>query len=114
MVPSNGSITSLSAFFSTTTALSLVGSTISITAQLYSSTTPDNTFTPIPGAVVTFMPTLTGIIAIGTISNGTITGLSIPVEAGTRLLLVFSATVTAGIDISTTVSGYGSAGVSNW
>nr|WP_306220711.1 exosporium glycoprotein BclB-related protein [Cohnella sp. WQ 127256] len=110
-MPRAGTITDISAFFSTSTALSLVGSTVSITAQLYQSTVPNNTFIPIPGAVVTLGPAHTGILAVGTQSNGATTGLNIPVAANTRLLLVYTATVTAGLDVSTTLLGYASAGV---
>lgn len=110
-MPRDGIITSMSAFFSNTVAMSLVGSTLTITAQLYSSATPDNTFTAVPGAFVTLAPELTGVLAIGTVSNGLTTSLSIPVTAQTRLLMVYSATVTAGLDISTVVVGYGSASV---
>ena len=109
-MPRNGTITSISAYFSTTVPMSLVGSTITITAQLWSSTTPNNTFTPVPGAVVTLAPALTGIIASGTISNGITTGLSIPTTAQTRYILVYSITST-GISLINTVTGYGSAGV---
>jgi BclB C-terminal domain-containing protein len=91
--------------------VTLVGSTVTITAQLFSSPTPDNTFTAVPGALVTLAPPLTGIVALGTISNGITTGLAIPVTAQTRLLLVFSATVTAGLDVATVISGYASAGL---
>ena len=91
-VPRDGTITALSAFFSTTAALSLTGSTITIRAQLYQSTTPNNIFSPIAGAVVTLAPALTGVISIGSLSNGLTSGLSIPVTARTRLLLVFSTT----------------------
>ena len=109
--PRAGTITSLAAYFSTTAGLSLVGSTVTITAQLFRSTTPDNTFTAVPGAVVTLAPPLTGVLALGTISSGLTTGLSIPVTAGDRLLMVFSASVTAGIDVATTVAGYASGGL---
>ncbi len=109
-VPRDGTITSIAAFFSTTVALSLVGSTIEITAQLYSSPTPNNSFTAVPGAVVTLAPPLTNILAIGEISNGISSGLAIPVTAGTRLLLLFSATAT-GISLINTVAGYASAGL---
>ncbi|CAH1057700.1 exosporium glycoprotein BclB-related protein [Paenibacillus pseudetheri] len=110
-VPRTGTITSLAAYFSTTTALSLLGSTLSITASLFSSSTPNNIFTAVPGAVVTLSPSLQGILALGTISSGTTTGLSIPVTLGERLLLVFSASVIDGVDVATTIAGYGSAGV---
>jgi len=91
-------------------ALSLVGSTVTITAQLYESATPDNTFTPIAGTLVTLAPPLTGVLAIGTISSGIVTGLSIPVTAETRLLMVYSITA-AGVTLINTVTGYASAGV---
>ncbi|WP_339209478.1 exosporium glycoprotein BclB-related protein [Paenibacillus sp. FSL K6-3182] len=109
-VPRNGTITSLAAYFSTTVALSLVDSTVTITAQLYQSTTPNNSFTAVPGAVVTLAPPLTGVLALGTISSGITPGLSIPVTAGTRLLLVFSATAT-GVSLVNVVAGYASAGL---
>ncbi len=111
-VPREGTITSIAAYFSTTAALGLVGSTVSITAQLFSSETPDNTFTPIPGASVTLDPPLSGLVTLGETSNGINSGLNIPVTPETRLLMVFSAEVTEGIDIATVVAGYASAGVS--
>jgi BclB C-terminal domain-containing protein len=107
----DSTITSMSGFFSTTTGQSLVGSTVTVTVQLYRSTTPDNTFTVVPGAVVTLGPPLTGITGLGTISDGDASGLSIPVTQGTRLLFVATSTVTGGIDVNTTVSGYVSGGV---
>lgn len=111
-MPEAGVITSISAYFSTTAALSLEVTTVTITAQLYQSATPDNTFSPVAGAVVTLAPPLTGAaLPIGTISNGITTGLSIPVTAQTRLLMVYSATVTAGIDTATIIAGYASGGV---
>ena len=79
-------------------------------AQLYQSVTPNNTFTPVPGAEVTLAPALTGIISIGDISSGETTGLSIPVTAGTRLLWVMSATAD-GLSLVNTVAGYTSGGM---
>ncbi|WP_342333184.1 exosporium glycoprotein BclB-related protein [Pedobacter sp. FW305-3-2-15-E-R2A2] len=110
-MPRSGTIKSMSAYFSTTAALSLIGTTVSITAQLYSATTPNNSFTAVPGASVTLAPSLSGIISIGAISNGITTGLNIPVTAETRFLLVFS-TSAAGISLLTTTAGYASAGLS--
>ncbi len=110
-VPRDGIITSLAAYLSTALELALIGSTVTITAQLYASTTPDDTFAPVPGATVTLAPSLTGVVALGFISSGLTTGLSIPVTANTRLLLVFSAAVTDGIDIATVIVGYASGGL---
>ncbi|HMM23076.1 MAG TPA: exosporium glycoprotein BclB-related protein, partial [Selenomonadales bacterium] len=108
--PRDGTITSIAAFFSTTVALTLVGTTVTITAQLYSSPTPDNTFTPIAGTLVTLAPPLTGVLALGTISSGVLTGLAIPVTTETRLLMVFSITA-EGVTLINTVTGYASAGI---
>lgn len=110
-MPRSGTITSLAAYFNVTVALSLVGTTVTLNAQLYQSTTPDNIFSPIPGAIVTLAPSLTGALALGTISSGTITGLNIPVTPATRLLLVFSATA-SGLSLINTITGYASAGLS--
>lgn len=109
-MPRAGTITSLSAYFSTTAALSLLGSSITIRAQLYVSNTPNNVFTPIPGAIVNLSPALSGTISIGTISSGITTGLSIPVTAGSRLLMVYSAQA-SGLSLLNTVVGYASAGI---
>jgi BclB C-terminal domain-containing protein len=78
---------------------------------LYESATPDDTFTAVVGAVATLAPPLTGVISIGDVFSGVTTGLNIPVTAGTRLLLVFSAAVTAGPDLVTAIIGYLSAGL---
>ena len=109
IVPRDGTITSLSGFFSTTLAQSLIGTTVTVTAQLYQSTTPDNMFSPIPGAVVT-LPPYTGIVAMGATTNDTTSGLNIPVTAGTRLLLVYSTTA-SGLSLINTLQGYASAGL---
>ena len=110
-VPRDGTITSFSAFFSTTAALSLVGSTVTVNAQIYQSATPNNVFAPIAGTLVNLAPSLSGVISVGTLLNGALTGLNIPVTAQTRLMLVFSATA-SGLSLVNTVVGYASAGLS--
>jgi BclB C-terminal domain-containing protein len=110
--PRAGIITSIAAYYSVGAALALALSTITITAQLYSSATPDDSFAPIVGATVTLSPALTGAVSVGFITSGITTGLSIPVTAGTRLMMVFSPAVTAGLDIAAIISGFASAGVS--
>ncbi|EMI14855.1 collagen triple helix repeat protein [Bacillus stratosphericus LAMA 585] len=108
-VPRAGTITSFAGYFSTTAALSLVGTNITLTASLFASPTPDNSFTQV--ASVTLAPALTGVLTIGAITNGIATGLSVPVTPQTRLLVVFSATAT-GVSLVNTVAGYASAGLS--
>lgn len=110
VAPRSGTITSMSAHFSTTLALSLLGTSLNITAQLYSAPAGSNSFNPVPGASVNLAPALTGVIAIGAISTGTTTGLSVPVVAGTRYMLVYSASAT-GLSLLNTIAGYASAGI---
>lgn len=109
-VPRNGTITSISGFFSTTLALALIGSSINISAQLFSAPEGSNIFAPVPGGQVNLSPSLAGLVTIGSTTHGTTSGLSIPVVAGSRLILVYSATAT-GISVLHTISGYASAGV---
>jgi BclB C-terminal domain-containing protein len=110
-MPRDGVITSMAAYYSVAVAVSLIGSTVTITAQLYSSPTPNDSFAPVTGATVTLAPPLTGAVIVGTNSSGLTTGLSIPVTAGTRLMFVLSADVTDGIDLATILTGFASGGL---
>lgn len=107
-MPRNGTIRSLSAFFSATAALTLLGTTTTIRVQLYGSATPNNIFTPITNAFVDLV--INGSIAIGDTINGIATGLNIPVTTQQRLLLVVSSTQ-SGLTLISTVVGYISAGL---
>ena len=109
-VPRDGIITSIAGYFSVVIGLTVLSTDITIRAQLYRSTTPDNVFSPIAGAFVDLAPTLGGVISIGDISSGINDGLSIPVNSGDRLLLVFSATAT-GVNLLNAITGYASGGV---
>lgn len=109
-MPRDGTITDIAAFFSVTIGVTLLDTTVTITAQLYSAPEGSNTFTPVPGATVTLAPALTGLINLGDTASGITTGLNIPVSAGTRLLMGFSTTAT-GLTLITATTGYASAGV---
>lgn len=112
-MPRDGTITSISAYFSTTVDFDLPASVFTIVAQLYSSLTLDDTFIAIPDARVALTPSLSGNdIARGTVAKGITTGLTIPVAAEERLLLVFIAELTGGTDTQTAITGHASAGVS--
>ena len=110
-MPRNGTITSIAAYLSTVVSLSLLASTATVYAQLYRSTTPDETFTPIPGTQVVMSPTLNGVIAVGTRLTGLLTGVSVPVTAGTRILMAFTVEITAGVPVAAVVTGYAGGGV---
>lgn len=110
MMPRDGIITGISGYMSVAVATTTTAQ-ITVVGQLYQSTTPDNNFTAIAGATVTLSPSVTGLISIGDTASGTVTGLNIPVTAGSRLLLVFTPTVTGGIDLATALTVYLSGGV---
>jgi BclB C-terminal domain-containing protein len=109
--PTNETIESITVFSSTTLAQALIGTTVTVSAQLYTSATPDNTFVPVPGAFVTAAPSLTGVVSIGTVSSGMTIGLAIPVTAGTRGVIVVSVTA-VGVSLIQTVPMYASASIS--
>ena len=109
-MPRDGTITSISGYFSPGGASDLGGSTVTITAQLYRSPTPDNLFEPIPGALVTLAPSLTSLVSTGSFS-GITTGLNIPVTSQTRLLMVYYLTFSGRI-LAFSLGGRASAGVS--
>lgn len=107
-MPRDGDLTSISAYFSLADAVTLEG-VITITARVYTSPVPDNTFAQV--ASVNLAPTLgPGLVGTGTISSITTTLPTIPVTAGTRIVIVFTAE-TNGLDIGTEVNGYASAGL---
>ena len=109
-MPRDGVITSISVFFSTTIALALIGTTMTIHGQLYGSAIPSNTMIAITGTNVSLAPALTGLVSIGDVSIGSITGLSIPVTANSRIMLVMTATAT-GLNLVNSATGYVSAGI---
>ncbi|MCE5234429.1 MAG: hypothetical protein LLF87_00055 [Eubacteriales bacterium] len=110
-VPRDGIISSMAAYLSVTAAPELSGTTMTVTAQLFASDAPDDNFVAVPGAAVTLAPALTGTISVGDVLSGVTPGINISVTAGTRLLLVFSADATDGLDVAATVAGYASAGL---
>lgn len=91
-VARDGTITSVAGFSSLTVAQNLVGTTVTQTISVYQSTTPDNVYTQIPGTEVVLAPSLTGVLAPGTVASGIVTGLSIPVTAGSNLIIVYAVT----------------------
>jgi BclB C-terminal domain-containing protein len=103
ITPVAGVISGLSVYFSLAGAMALVGSTVSCGASIWSSATPDDTFTLVAGTSVTASPAMTGILAIGTTSAGSLTGLSIDITSQTRLLFVAQCTA-AGLSLTNTLS----------
>jgi len=110
-MPRGGVITSIAAYCSVIVGLSLPVSTATIYAELYQSTTPNENFAPVPGTLVTLSPSLTGAISVGTVLHGLLQGLSIAVNVETRLMLVFTVDITAGIPLATVITAHVGGGV---
>jgi len=93
-MPTGGTITALSAKFILYSLYPQVDNTI--TAQLYYSPTLDNTFIPVLGATVA-LGTVLGSDPLGTVVNGIVTDLNVPVPVQTSLLLIFYNTTTSQV-----------------
>lgn len=109
-MPRDGKIDSLTAYFSTTIPTDLTNTNVTISARLYSSSTPDNVFNEVPNTTVTLTPNLTGNVPIGTIVKATISNLNIPITTETRILLVFAAK-SIGDRFQNSIIGYASGGL---
>lgn len=110
-MPRDGVITSIAAYCSITVGLSLPVSTATVYAELYQSIAPDDDFSPVPGTLVILAPSLTGFVAVGTVLHNILEGLSIPVSAETRLMLVFTVDITAGVPLATGITAHVGGGV---
>ena len=111
-LPRDGVLDAISASFTTTVGLSLIGSTATVYASVYSAPAGSNSFTLLPGGTVTLSPNYTGLISVGDTVSGALTGLNIPVTAGTRLMLVFHSDITTGLDVASILTGQASGGIS--
>lgn len=110
-LPRNGTISSIFTQFITTEDLDLGLGVGFITARLFTADSTSNVYTELTDAAVTLSPSLTENNPAGTTVAGNTTGLSISVEAGTRLLVVFEITA-PGVTEALTVNGEASAGLS--
>jgi hypothetical protein len=111
VLPSNVTITGISASFSFTTTTLLNGSGIFMTAQVYESADSGHTYTPVPGAVTNLNPELFGLIGVGSTMAGSSSNLNVAVPAGDLGLVVFSFS-SAGAVLVNTIVGSATAGVS--
>lgn len=118
-VPRNGTITSVSAFYSYSGPSSEnipidFDVTVTVHAQIFAAPPGTDTFQALPDALVTFDTGITRNTPVGTTMHGIITELSIPIEEETRLLTVFFATSTRTNPLAlleTDIKGFGSAGI---
>ncbi len=109
-IPDAGTLITLCAYFSTTVVLNLLASSVTVFAQIWTSSAPNNDFTAV-GNPVALSPALSGnAISIGTRAKARVTGLSIPITPETRIFLMFTCTAT-GISLVNNIPGYFSGGV---
>jgi BclB C-terminal domain-containing protein len=106
----DGVITAITGFSFLQDELMLISSTITQTIQIWQAPLESNEYNPIPGATVTLDPPLQGLAVAGDIATGSLSGLSIPVQQGTKLIFVYSVTAT-GIELDHAVPADVSAGV---
>jgi BclB C-terminal domain-containing protein len=111
VMPRNGTITAIRAFFTNIVPVTLNTSVLQISAQLYFAEPNSNVFRPLDGTRVNLEPTLTGNIPVNSTFTGSERNLKIRVERGTRLLLVFFASITGAPAAAFTITGTASAGV---
>lgn len=109
-IPRDGTITTLSGFFSLTADLVLPCSSVTVHMTLYQSAHPSsNAFLPMATAALS-LPPLSGVVPAKKTLHASLHNLSIPVKTQSRLLLVISASAT-GATLCHAVSGYVSAGI---
>lgn len=109
-VPRAGSITAISASFTTTVALDLLAGSATITAQVYRAPAGSSVFTA-TNAAVNLLPAITGPLAVGTVSSASADVAPIPVAPGDRLLMVYTVTASEGLPLATVITGSASAGI---
>lgn len=106
-MPRDGTISSISAYF-TSADLNIGVTNLTIQAQVYTSATPNDVFTPV-GSPVTLVPSIPGIVALGVVCHGVLP-LNIAVTTETRVAVIFSVTSSAALVAD--ALGYASAGLS--
>jgi len=111
ILPVSATLGSLSVNIVTSQAMVLIGTTLSLNAQLYKVANGTTTATAVPGFSCTLAPAFTGVLSIGTVSTCTTSGLTGVFAAGDSGFVVVTPTIVAGIDQAVTVQGKVAVGV---
>ena len=99
VLPVSGQFGSISAQMFVTSNTLIAGGTISVQAQLYTGNVSSGIMVPTPLMCV-FAPSLTNFIPAGTSATCQLTGITIPVVAGSSAVVAVSATGIGGIPTS--------------
>jgi BclB C-terminal domain-containing protein len=97
-------IDTIALFFTVIAAVQTTPSTIR--AQIWTSPTPNNSFTAI-GPITSLTPAVPGVITVGSVHHMLASGLNLPLTAETRIVIVFSITNA----LVASVTGYPSASI---
>ena len=89
IMPRDGKITSIYASFETAVQTGFRETNTTLTARLYVANTTSHIYTAIPGAQVNLLPVLNGVYNARTMLTGSLTNISIDVNEGQKLLLVY-------------------------
>jgi BclB C-terminal domain-containing protein len=108
-VQSDTTITGMSARFVSSLGLSLVGSTVDVSAQIWKATGSSGDLQPVAGTKCN-AGSLSSVISVGNVFECTLTNLTVPLQAGDDAVIVFSSTA-SGLSLLNTVTGYMSASV---
>ena len=106
--PSDLSITAISATFTPTIGVTLLGNT-SVKAQIFKAPAGSSIFTA-TDATVTLAPAYTGPITTGLLSSSSATISPVEVAQGERLVMVYSLEV-SGVSVAQVLTGTASAGI---
>ena len=109
-ITGNRALTGMTGTFTSSSPVSLVGTTLQLKVQVWTSTTPGGAFTPLPGATCLLAPAVTGVVSVGFVASCTTPGLSIPLANQNQAILVVSSEV-QGLDLATNLTGFWSAGL---
>jgi hypothetical protein len=108
--PSAVTLSSMSAKFVLGVAQVLVGTTVTLTAQLYKVPNGSTSATAVSGFNCQLSPSLTGVVAVDTLASCTASGLNASFSAGDSAFIVVYGNA-AGISLLNTISGSLSVGV---
>lgn len=109
IMPRKGTITSIYADFTTQLQEDLSGSDSQVSVGLYAAAPDSRVFRVIPEAVLHLTPKLNGVIPVNTVLNASNDQLSVSVDEGTKLLLVYYISASSGT--IAVMQGSGSGGI---
>ena len=111
-IAKDSTITYFTATFTTKSAMALIGSTITVYADIYVA--PSGSFNYSRVHTLTLSPALTGIVNIDTKCTGESIGLNLSVSEGDKVIILCRSNVIAGLDTAQTLTGSFAAGLTTY